>query len=456
MQLMMKKHGIQDPFTFTGMERVAARIGDGGLDVGFYLSNTDSLHARANRLFSQSLAQVNRRVLEANDVDCIMDGTPDVEELGIPFEEIPEQMSATVGTEYGEFFGAMHLVSNAGESPEVYYYHGDHLGSASWITDASGAAVQHLQYLPFGERFVDQRTSGYSERFTFTGKERDEETGYGYFGARYMDHELMTMWLSVDPMADKYPSISPYAYCAWNPVKLVDPDGNDWYRSEDGRNYCWRKGDDAEFEKGGQTFHNIGTTYDHEVGNMTIHYNQNDAEYIYYSTSAVFIPQSSRNGCRDAAYDMAQSTGAHPTRNGEVFMVNHNSDGVATTPTNNVQQGLSVLNSNIEKGLAVVIGIDYKMKQKHNLDKAQVDAKGISQTSSYGDGMTDHFITVVGEMYNCKTGATSYYFYDPGSPANGSSPANVIQMSNGYLQGRTAFGNPAHNFKVTTIRRNIP
>ena len=35
--------------------------------------------------------------------------------------------------------------------------------------------------------------------FVFTGKERDEETGFGYFGARYMDHELMTMWLSVDP-----------------------------------------------------------------------------------------------------------------------------------------------------------------------------------------------------------------------------------------------------------------
>ena len=60
-------------------------------------------------------------------------------------------------------------------------------------------------------------------------EQRDEETGYGYFGARYMDHELMTMWLSVDPMADKYPSISPYAYCAWNPVKLVDPDGKDVY-----------------------------------------------------------------------------------------------------------------------------------------------------------------------------------------------------------------------------------
>ena len=61
----------------------------------------------------------------------------------------------------------------------------------------------------------------------FTGKERDEETGYGYFGARYMDHELMTMWLSVDPLMDKYPNISPYNYCMWNPIKLVDPDGNE-------------------------------------------------------------------------------------------------------------------------------------------------------------------------------------------------------------------------------------
>ena len=67
-----------------------------------------------------------------------------------------------------------------------------------------------------------------------TGKELDAETGYGYFGARYMDHELMMGWLSVDPMADKYPNVSPYAYCAWNPVKLVDPDGNDWYETENG------------------------------------------------------------------------------------------------------------------------------------------------------------------------------------------------------------------------------
>ena len=61
---------------------------------------------------------------------------------------------------------------------------------------------------------------------SFTGKELDAETGYSYFGARYYDPAVLTAWLSVDPMADKYPSISPYAYCAWNPLKLVDPDGD--------------------------------------------------------------------------------------------------------------------------------------------------------------------------------------------------------------------------------------
>ena len=115
------------------------------------------------------------------------------------------------------------LYAGAGQ----FFCHSDHLGSASWITEARGEAIQHLQYCPFGEPLVDEHssTSTYSERFTFTGKERDEETGYSYFGARYLDAALLTSWLSVDPMSDKYPSLSPYIYCAWNPVKLVDPDG---------------------------------------------------------------------------------------------------------------------------------------------------------------------------------------------------------------------------------------
>ena len=59
------------------------------------------------------------------------------------------------------------------------------------------------------------------------GKEKDWESGFHYYGARYYWSELLTGWLSVDPMIDKYPNISPYAYCAWNPVKLVDPEGEE-------------------------------------------------------------------------------------------------------------------------------------------------------------------------------------------------------------------------------------
>ncbi len=60
--------------------------------------------------------------------------------------------------------------------------------------------------------------------YTFSAKERDSETGLNYFGSRYYSSDL-SVWLSMDPMSDKYPSLSPYVYCANNPVKLVDPNG---------------------------------------------------------------------------------------------------------------------------------------------------------------------------------------------------------------------------------------
>ena len=68
----------------------------------------------------------------------------------------------------------------------------------------------------------------------FTWKERDSETGFSYFGARYYDSDILTGWLSVDPMADKYPGLSPYNYCAWNPIRLVDPDGEMIVPNDDG------------------------------------------------------------------------------------------------------------------------------------------------------------------------------------------------------------------------------
>ena len=70
----------------------------------------------------------------------------------------------------------------------------------------------------------------FNDTFTFSAKERDSETGLSYFGSRYYSSDL-SIWLSVDPMSDKYASLSPYTYCADNPVKLVDPDGDTLYPS---------------------------------------------------------------------------------------------------------------------------------------------------------------------------------------------------------------------------------
>ena len=70
-----------------------------------------------------------------------------------------------------------------------------------------------------------------------TGKERDWETGYYAFGARYLWSDAGT-WLSVDPLADKYPGISAYAYCHWNPITRIDPDGRADYYDVDGNHLC--------------------------------------------------------------------------------------------------------------------------------------------------------------------------------------------------------------------------
>jgi RHS repeat-associated protein len=106
-----------------------------------------------------------------------------------------------------------------------YIYHSDHLGSSSFLTDAFGDPSQHLQYMPFGETFVEQRSvTSYYTPYTFSAKERDPETGYSYFGARYYSSDI-SVWLSVDPLSDKYPSMSAYMYCAGNPVSYKDPNG---------------------------------------------------------------------------------------------------------------------------------------------------------------------------------------------------------------------------------------
>ena len=107
---------------------------------------------------------------------------------------------------------------------EIFFYHSDHLDSTSYITDAKANITQFDAYLPYGELLVDEHSSSEEMPYKFNGKELDQETGLYYYGARYMNPKT-SLWYGVDPLAETYETIGGYVYCAANPVKFIDPNG---------------------------------------------------------------------------------------------------------------------------------------------------------------------------------------------------------------------------------------
>ena len=124
-----------------------------------------------------------------------------------------------------------------------FYYHPDHLGSSSYITNLDGEVSQHIEYVPFGEVFIEERNNTWNTPYLFNAKEFDEETGMYYYGARYYESRL-SLWMSVDPISNYDPlnkenylegqhnggvyysgNLNPYTYCYLNPVIYIDPNG---------------------------------------------------------------------------------------------------------------------------------------------------------------------------------------------------------------------------------------
>ena len=67
---------------------------------------------------------------------------------------------------------------------------------------------------------------GYDNKWKFNGKELDDATQMYYYGARYYDPRI-SIFVSVDPLAEKYPAMNPFAYTDNNPINAIDPDGRD-------------------------------------------------------------------------------------------------------------------------------------------------------------------------------------------------------------------------------------
>lgn len=229
---------------YAGSERIATVIGGGGLDSMVHSTSVtptqEELTVKAGFLNHYLHHQdpflydgVVDTVIPTEDIRGVYDpnlqyGCPSVILDTIAMKIYPDILLDNI-TYYGRF--------RDNEMSSVYFTHSDHLGSTSWITNCTGTPYQYLHYAPYGEMIANQTPYGYDERFKFIDKERDEESGYDYFGERYF-YSTFNHWLSVDPMSDKYPNISPYAYCNWNPICFIDPDGEDWIDPGDG-NISW-------------------------------------------------------------------------------------------------------------------------------------------------------------------------------------------------------------------------
>ena len=106
----------------------------------------------------------------------------------------------------------------------LYYLHGDHLGTSTFVTNFMGDPTQFFLNLPFGETMLEQTDGTYNNPYKFNAKELDEDIGLYYYGARYYNPRL-SIWYGVDPLAEKMPSWSPYNYTFDNPIIYIDPNG---------------------------------------------------------------------------------------------------------------------------------------------------------------------------------------------------------------------------------------
>ena len=125
-------------------------------------------------------------------------------------------------------------IANDTTKEETFFYHSDHLGSTSYITDDHANITQYDAYLPYGELLVDEHSSSEDMPYKFNGKEMDAETGLYYYGARYLN-PVTCLWYGVDPLAEKYKEIGSYVYCADNPINLFDPDGQKFIYNAQGK-----------------------------------------------------------------------------------------------------------------------------------------------------------------------------------------------------------------------------
>ena len=176
---------------YNGMERIASRLGDNTTTIA--ISN-NILEDRKLQLEEQFRVDIHKLIYETVPIDLP------------PFMDV-------------------NALQPTGTPNDIFYYHPNHLGNTAFVTDQNQTITQGFLYAPFGEITTEYNVNfgnNVIPKYSFNAKELDEETGMYYYEARYYKPPVFT---SRDPMFEKYFWMTPYAYCANNPVKYVDPSG---------------------------------------------------------------------------------------------------------------------------------------------------------------------------------------------------------------------------------------
>ena len=254
----------------------------------------------------------------------------------------------------------------------------------------------------------------------FTGKEKDSESGHYYFGARYFMPTL-SIWNSVDPMADKYPSLSPYNYCAWNPIKIVDPDGrDDWEINSQGKivNHIKNKNQDAFYmvdDKGHRRY-----TTDVAGGK-----NYTSISFKYGTVTG--FKKSDNNNSTTGFGMKSESAGADLFR---FFADNKNIEyGLINTESNG-----SIVMTNHKKGSVGVTGMALKMNNNGiNITSIVHSHPGNSGPSGFSDRKPNGDKLAALSLTSSNGNVINRYVY---TPKNG----NLIMYDEHEIIGPTSWG----------------
>jgi RHS repeat-associated protein len=126
----------------------------------------------------------------------------------------------------------------------IRFQYDNHLGSACLELDTTGSVISYEEYHPFGTSSFREKNSSIEvslKRYKYVGKERDEESGLYYYGARYYA-AWIARFVSVDPLQHKYPHYTPYQYAGNKPISFIDLDGmEEKYNKSDVNMFIWKR-----------------------------------------------------------------------------------------------------------------------------------------------------------------------------------------------------------------------